>query len=340
MTEIRREKREIILKRGGSPEVKVVTTGLSSGGGTGPAGPAGPQGQQGIAATISLGTVNTGAAGSAVLITNSGTSSAATLNFTIPRGDKGDTGDTGGQGQAGDAATVSLGTITTGAAGSSVTITNSGTSTDAILNFTIPRGDTGGVGGQGPQGPVGNAASISVGTVTTGAAGSSATVTNAGTSSAAVLNFTLPRGDQGNVGTPGAGVPAGGTTGQVLVKASNADRDTTWVAANASDAQLRDRATHTGTQAAGTITGLATIATSGSATDLTGNLPVARLNGGTSASSSTYWRGDGTWATPAGGGGTATPPQIDSFTASGTWTKPSGARVVHIICIGGGGGGG
>lgn len=45
-----------------------------------------------------------------------------------------------------------------------------------------------------PDGPAGTAATITAGTTTTGAAGTSATASNSGTSSDAVLDFTIPRG--------------------------------------------------------------------------------------------------------------------------------------------------
>lgn len=59
-------------------------------------------------------------------------------------------------------------------------------------------------GAQGPAGPAGTAATVSVGTVNVGPAGTPATVTNSGTTSAAVLNFTIPAGTVGPAGTPGA----------------------------------------------------------------------------------------------------------------------------------------
>jgi hypothetical protein len=56
-------------------------------------------------------------------------------------------------------------------------------------------------GSAGPTGPSGAAAAVSIGSVTTGAPGTSASVVNAGTTSSAVLNFTIPQGAAGGAGT-------------------------------------------------------------------------------------------------------------------------------------------
>ena len=56
------------------------------------------------------------------------------------------------------------------------------------------------LGPKGTDGDDGAAATIAVGTVTTGAEGSSATVTNTGTSSAAVFAFSIPQGATGATG--------------------------------------------------------------------------------------------------------------------------------------------
>lgn len=85
------------------------------------------------------------------------------------------------------------------------------------------------------------------------------------------------------------------------------------------------------------ISGLATSAT----TDTTnasniasGTLATARLGSGT-ADATTFLRGDQSWAA-AGGGFNS----VQTFTSSGTWTRPSGVTKVIIEVQGAGGGGG
>lgn len=108
----------------------------------------------------------------------------------------------------------------------------------AALESAGPQGE------KGDKGDPGTAATVSVGTVTTGAAGTSAKVTNAGTTSAAVLNFTIPRGATGAAGATGekgdtgaAGTPAYTAITKsalnALIKAGNADQDTVYLVTDA-----------------------------------------------------------------------------------------------------------
>ena len=147
-------------------------------GATGPAGaagPTGPTGAAGAAATVTAGTTTTGAAGTSASVANSGTSSAAVFDFTIPQGATGPTGPTGPAGANG------------------------------------PTGPAGAIGPTGPTGPAGTSATATAGATTTGAAGTSAAVVNSGTSSAAVFDFTIPRGDTGATGPTGPTGAAGPT---------------------------------------------------------------------------------------------------------------------------------
>lgn len=106
----------------------------------------------GFAETMNV-TTTTGEAGSeasvAVTTDESTPNTAKKFNFdfTIPRGEKGEQGIQGEQGvqgiqgEKGDTATVRIGTVTTGKPNTEAKVTNTGTTNDAVLNFTLPIGE-------------------------------------------------------------------------------------------------------------------------------------------------------------------------------------------------------
>lgn len=108
----------------------------------GPQGLTGPQGETGNGISTIAQTGTSGLTDTYTIYYTDGD----TTTFDVTNGKDGEDGTDG------QAATISVGTVSTGAAGTEATIVNSGTSSDAIFDFTIPRGDKGDTGATGATG--------------------------------------------------------------------------------------------------------------------------------------------------------------------------------------------
>ena len=69
-------------------------------------------------------------------------------------------------------------------------------------------------------------------------------------------------------------------------------------------------------------------------TAVTGNLPVGNLNSGTSASASTFWRGDGAWGAISAGFTLGTPVATTSGTSINFTGIPAGTKQIIVSLIG------
>lgn len=187
----------------------------------GETGAKGANGKDGVTPTLKVGSVITLDAGSNATVAMSENSNVYTLDFGIPKGAKGDKGASGTSGETTVVnPTITIGTVTNGDT-ASATIT--GDSPNYTLNLVLPKGAKGDKGAtgeigakgadgaKGEKGDIGVTPTLSVGTVTTGEAGSSANVTISGTAPDYVLNFAIPKGDKGDKGETGASGSGGGS---------------------------------------------------------------------------------------------------------------------------------
>lgn len=146
---------------------------------------------------------------------NGGLPNPTTQNIKGPAGQDGQDGQDGRDGQDGFSP---IANVTKSGTTATITIT------DAVGTTTATVSD----GTNGTNGQDGAAATITVGTVTTGQPGTSASVTNSGTTSAAVFDFVIPEGQPGQSGSSSWGSITGTLSNQTdLQNALNAKLDNT-----------------------------------------------------------------------------------------------------------------